>query len=513
MSEEPVRRPEDEPEGRAGGARLMSELRQAQARAERAEREVERTKRSASYVVGNLLVQAAKDPRRLLVLPRDLWRVWRLRKARRTAPTTGGSTVRARDVLDLDAARLLIPRLAAVPAGGGLSIAGAIGTATARGWMPYAALSPAMPHEAAALVEAVDPDIVIIDTSASLPGEAWAHLGDPAAVDRLLAAGALVDAAHALGKPAVLLRMTPPSHTALLDGLAHRCDVVLDGPGSSTRGARWHPGIDPFASVPLPDGLGLLDLASRADVDLAVTRRVTLDPALPPDSAWQRALGAATGVIASPVPIGIIGAGLLSVASLAAGRRLLAPGDEDIAGMLRPWPEAQRAALVTRDPGQLSRLAASGPEPLSQAEQRGALAAILLAAAAPVQLTYLAEKLGIESRPRSRWDVALVADPAPEHLATYIDRVLAQSWRPREVVVDTPLPGRAHAALAEAGIDVVHVDEGTPRDPALMGLTSPFIAEQVDLDNPHDIVDLLAGLLLDQPPRSHPTDARVAVAR
>jgi hypothetical protein len=379
--------------------------------------------------------------------------------------------------------------------------------------MPYAALSPTMPHEAAALVEAVDPDIVIIDTSASLPGESWAHLGDPAAVDRLLAAGALVDAAHALGKPAVLLRMTPPSHTALLDGLAHRCDVVLDGPGSTPRGARWHPGIDPFAPVPLPDGMGLLDLASRTDVDMAVTNRIALNPALPPDIAWQRALGAATGVLASPVPRGIIGAGLLSVAALAAGRRLLAPGDDDIARMLRPWPEAQRAALVTTDPGQLSGLSASGPDPLSPTEQRGALAAILLAAAAPVQLTHLAETLGIASRPRSRWDVALVADPAPEHLATYIDRVVAQSWRPREVIVDTPLPDRAHAALTEAGIDVVHVSEGTPRDPALMGVTSPFIAEQVDLGNPHDIVDLLAGLLLDQPHRAHPTDARVTVAR
>ena len=108
----------------AGGARLMAELRQAQARADRAERELERTRRSASYVVGNMLVRAAKDPRRLLALPRDLWRVWRLRKSRRTSPGSTATPIRTREVLDLDAARLLIPRIAAVSPGRGLSIAG-----------------------------------------------------------------------------------------------------------------------------------------------------------------------------------------------------------------------------------------------------------------------------------------------------------------------------------------------------------------------------------------------------
>ena len=491
------------------GARMMAELRQAQARADRAERELDRTKRSAAYVVGDLLVQAAKDPRRLLTLPRDLWRTWRLRRARRTAPKPTGQ-VRTRDVLDLDAARLLIPRIATVSPGRGLSIAGAIGTATARGWSPYAAVSPALPHEAAALVEALDPDVVVIDTSAALPGQAWSHLGDPAAVDRLLAAGALVDAAHALGRPAVLLRMTSPAHTAYLDALARRCDIVVDGPGSSRR-APWHPGVDPLAGSPLPTDPSLLVTAkSSAPTDLisgAAPRSHRIDPTLPDDIAWSRALAASTGLLAEPVASGLLGAGLASVSALAAGRRVLGAGDADLARILSSWVDARAALATTTDPDALADLARRGPLPLGPEEHRATLAAILLGASAPVQLTVLAERLGIASRPRACWDVALLADSDVDP-----DRVLAQAWRPRELIVTEALSDRARGALADVGIDIVVAEPPVADEWALLGIASPYVAQQVDLHDPHDLLDLLAGHLLGQPARSHPTDARLVSA-
>ena len=507
----PAESPEGEaPTGEVGrttsGARMMSELRQAQARADRAERELERTKRSAAYVVGDLLVQAAKDPRRLLALPRDLWRTWRLRRSRRSAPKPAGHA-RTREVLDLDAARLLVPRIATVAPGRGLSIAGAIATATARGWAPYAAVSPALPHEAAALVEAIDPDVVIIDTSAALPGQAWSHLGDPAAVDRLLAAGALVDAAHALGRPAVLLRMTSPAHTAYLDALARRCDLVVDGPGSSRR-APWHPGVDPLADYPLPADPSLLVTARpSAEAELisgTAPRSHRIDPTLPDDIAWSRALAASTGLLAEPVASGLLGAGLASAAALAAGRRVLGAGDTDLARILSPWSDARAALATTTDPGALADLARRGPSPLTPDEHRAAFAAILLGASAPVQLTVLAERLGIASRPRACWDVALLADSDVDP-----DRVLAQAWRPRELIVTGALPDRARDALADAGIDVVVAEPRASREWALLGIASPYLAQQVDLRDPHDLLDLLAGNLLGQPARSHPTDARL----
>lgn len=488
------------------GARMMSELRQAQARADRAERELERTRRSAAYVVGDLLVRAAKDPRRLLTLPRDLWRTWRLRRSRRSAPRPTGQA-RTREVLDLDAARLLVPRIATVAPGRGLSIAGAISTSTARGWAPYAAVSPSLPHEAAALVEAIDPDVVVIDTSAALPGQAWAHLGDPAAVDRLLAAGALVDAAHALGRPAVLLRMTSPAHTAYLDSLARRCDLVVDGPGSSRR-APWHPGVDPLARSPLPVDSSLLVTASSGEaadlVSHAAPRSHRVDAALPDDLAWSRALATSTGLLADTVPAGLLGAGLASVSALVSGRRVLGPGDSDLARLLAPWSAARTALATTTDLDALADLARRGPSPLTPDEHRAAVAAILLGASAPVQLTTLAERLGIASRPRACWDVALVADSDLD-----IDRVIAQAWRPRELLVSEALPDRARTALSDAGIDVVVTGPRPGPEWALLGIASPYVAQQVDLHDPHDLVDLLAGELLGQPARSHPTDARL----
>lgn len=498
-----------EAERTTSGARLMSELRQAQARADRAERELDRTKRSAAYVVGDLFVRAAKDPRRLLLLPRDLWRTWRLRRSRRTAPKTPGQA-RTREVLDLDAARLLVPRIATVAPGRGLSIAGAIATATARGWSPYAAVSPALPHEAAALVEAIDPDVVVIDTSAALPGQAWSHLGDPAAVDRLLAAGALVDAAHALGRPAVLLRMTSPAHTAYLDALARRCDLVVDGPGAARRSA-WHPGVDPLADAVLPQSPALLVTATPGEesdrVSRAAARSLRIDPTIPDDIAWSRALTASTGVLAETVPPGLLGAGLASVSALVAGRRVLGPGDLDLARMLSPWADARTALATSTDPHDLEDLARRGPAPLTADEHRAAFAAVLLAAAAPVQLTVLAERLGISSRPRACWDVALIADSDIDP-----DRVIAQVWRPRELVVAEGLPDRARNALAGAGVEVVVAGPGATRDPALLGISSPYVAQQADLSNPRDLLDLLAGHLLGQPARSHPTDARLVIA-
>jgi hypothetical protein len=369
-------------------------LRQAQARADRAERELDRTKRSAAYVVGDLFVRAAKDPRRLLMLPRDLWRTWRLRRSRRAAPKPAGHA-RTREVLDLDAARLLVPRIAAVAPGRGLSIAGAIASATARGWVPYAAVSPALPHEAAALVEAIDPDVVVIDTSAALPGQAWSHLGDPAAVDRLLAAGALDDAAHALGRPAVLLRMTSPAHTAYLDALARRCDLVVDGPGAARR-SPWHPGVDPLAEAVLPEAAALLITSTPSaptdEIARDAARSLRIDPALPPDVGWSRALAASTGLLAEPVTAGLLGAGLDSVSALAAGRRVLAPGDTDLARMLSPWEAARTAVATSSRPEELAEIARRGPVPLTADEHRATFAAILLAAAAPVQLTVLAER-------------------------------------------------------------------------------------------------------------------------
>lgn len=466
--------------------------RQAVERAERAERELARTRQSAAYVVGSLLVKAARDPRRLLRLPRDLWRIWRLRRHRRAASPsrapTGGR-------VDLSATRLLLPRLGAAPPDGSLSIVGALSEATARAWSPYASVSAALPHEAAALVHAVDPDVVVIDTSASLSGESWAHLGDPAGVDRLLAARALVDAAHDMGRPVVMLRMTPPSHTVFLDRLAARCDLVVDGPGSVPH-ETWHPGIDPLDTVPMASTPGLLLATGDASDDAGLRagapslRVVRPDPTLPPHLSWRRALADCTGVLLDATPRGIMGTPSLALSALASGRRVLTPGDDDLVAFLGRRPAARTALITAPDMTTLAAAVGTGPEPLTATEHHAALATILLDASAPVQLTRLAQSLGSDLRPRSCWDIALTAvdDVDP-------DDILAQSWRPREVVVGAPLSDRARTALQESGITVVAAPSTDMSTLLRLGLTSPYVATGMALRDPHDLVDLLARTL------------------
>lgn len=523
MTEGPVDQLQAPPEtgSRNQVARLQHELRRAEARAERAERTLERTQRSASYVVGNMLVKAAKNPRKLLTLPRDLWRVWRLRRSRRSTPATPPAPRGRRDeILDLDAPRLLIPRTSvAAAAQGSLAIAGALSHRTALAWQPYAAVSSALPHEGPALIEAVDADIVVIDTAAALPGESWEHLGDPAAVDRLRAAGALVDAAHAQGRPVVLLRTTPPSHTVFLGELAARCDLVVDGPGSR-RENLWHPGIDPVAwqvdRLPAHGGVYVdwagpagtpVERRMRAATEAALTglTRHSPDPRLHRALALRRAVTASTFGVADPMwtDEARVGAPAMSLGLLAAGRRVVVGRDADLAALLDQQTGTRGAAIFT-DASGLASAVEQAQRPLSDDQRRAVLRAIVLGASAPVQLSDLADRLAVESRPRAVWDVALMLGDDPD-----IDRVLLQTWRPREVVVRAPLPERAHELLTEEGVIVSPLPDAVRRDRTLlnMAVTTPYIAHQVDLDDPNAILDLLVEHLAGLPTRPRQNDS------
>lgn len=501
-------------------ARLQHDLRRAEARADRAERALERAQRSASYVVGNLLVNAAKSPRRLLTLPRDLWRIWRLRRSRRTAPTTTPSTRGRRDdVLDLDAPRLLIPRTSvAAAAQGSLAIAGALSHRTALAWAPYAAVSNALPHEGPALIEAVDADIVVIDTASALPGESWEHLGDPAAVDRLRAAAALVDAAHAQGRPVVLLRSTPPSRTVFLSELAERCDLVVDGPGS-VRDNPWHPGIDPaawqFGEVPHSASI-FVPRESRAGTPLERELRAAIeadrsgrdecspDPRLQRSVALREAISKASFGLADPMwtPDHLLGATSTSLGLLASGRRVLAGHDADLRTLLAGQDAARGAVVFTEGTANVPDALEQAARPMSDGQRRAVLRALMVGASAPVQLTTLAELLDVESRPRAVWDVALIAGADPD-----VDQILLQSWRPRELVVRTPLSDRSMNLLHEEGIVVTPLPDDVLRDRTLlnMAVTTPYIARQVDLDDPDAILDLLIEQIAGLPtlPRQH----------
>ena len=342
-------------------ARLRSEIRQALARAQRAEADAIRVRGSTKFQVGDLLVKAARHPRRLLALPRDLLRLYRLRGHRRTQPgTTADDTVpgRARrsDYTDEIAARLLLPRVAAQPRLP-LAVAGALDPLTAAQWRTIAAVTPVLPHDAATLIRDVDPDVVVIDTAAAGPSGSWSHLADPAATDRALAARDLITAARGLGRPVMLLRSGHDS--AGFDAIGATCDLVVNMPGSPAV-KPWQPGIDLGIVMRLDSGL-LLDGGGNDDattasnrvfiVDdvcssaLAATWSETLaerdlplhgiDPTAPEVTAIESAVrSAAVVAVAADHHTDSVGAPLPALLALAAGRRLVGPDDADLRSIL-----------------------------------------------------------------------------------------------------------------------------------------------------------------------------------
>ncbi|MFM7211208.1 MAG: hypothetical protein ACKOYQ_04255 [Actinomycetota bacterium] len=501
-------------------ARLRGQLRQAEARAERAERALERMERSAKYTVGSLLVEAARSPRRLVLLPRDLWRVWRLRRRARGTPGGAGSTrTRRDDALDTDAARLLVPRASARP-DSAFAIVGALSEATAAAWSPYAAVTPALPHEAAETLRALGADLVVIESASALPGESWAFLGDPAAADRQLAALRLIDAAREQGIPVVLLRNTPVASTAFLAPLAARCDLVVDGPGSR-RDNPWNPGIDPaawttpdagrpdraaiFGSDPLTDPRSALgDRALAANLSQALSaagiRTISPDPRLPLVAARRAALSSAAFGIMSPLRIadGTVGAHPGSLGVLASGRRLVGGPDADIDSLLprTAWSRV-RIEPGTDLPGAL----AAAQAPLTEEEGRALRREVLLHASAPVCLRDLAQRLGLRGRPAACWDISLVTHDAD------IDAVLLQTWRPHEVLVSTPLADRARDALHDHGIAVVGVHGARTRDELSLASGSPLVAAPVDPGDKHAPTNLLVERVAGLPTRSRHSDA------
>ena len=516
----------DDRREKSESARLRGDLARAEARAERAERALERMERSAKYTVGSLLVEAAKSPKRLLLLPRDMWRVWRLRKSRRSAaPSAIKPRTRRDDVLDLEAARLLVPRRAITPAAA-ISIAGAISDSTALAWARHADVSRALPHDGADLVLAIDPDVVIIETAAAMPGQQWSYLGHPAAADRQLAAMRLIDAARANGRPVVLLRNSAPAETAFLAALEEQCDLVLDATGAR-RHETWLPGID------LESWLGdlgtaqrraaVLDPASAGDPllgpglnpserALAHSMAEALrgqaiavaapDPRLPLADGRRHVLDNAAFAIASPLRTnpGIVGAAGGTLGTLASGRRVVGTPDPDLARVLgRAYPAAY--AEVGADP--LPDLLERALLPLDDGLHRTVLRGLLLRASAPAQLRSLVERLGISARPAACWDVTVIVDE-PD-----VDALLLQQWRPREIVVHSPIPDRARHALLDHGIGVIVAPAPVPRTREALALmsTCPLVATQVDLSDPHSIADLLVEWIGGLAPMARPTDA------
>lgn len=474
-------------------ARLRAEVRQANARAQNFEAEARRVRASTKYQVGDLLVRAAKSPRKLFLLPRDLWRLYRLRKHRRTvAEETPSEITRARrsELSNEHAARLLLPRMAEAPEFP-VAVGGAIATFTAHAWHTYAAVTNVLPHDAASLIGEADPDIVILDTAASSAGEAWSNLGNPAATDRAFAALDLVTMARERGRPVVLLRQTPPGHTAGLEGITQRCDLVVDGPGGAPTQI-WRPGtsLDWWAwdhpdtsatptqapqPILLTTGIeqprssvlaGAMDWANQSDVRLTSPR-----PESPSVAGLRGALARGSFAIdpidGSP---SLVGGNPASWAALVSGLPVVTQSARDFIEVLGSLAEPEAGIIFGyNQPGDL-------PDALNAAAARGRLPLevhwqllrhIALHHTAPVTLTDLAQRLHLGINPGASRHMSLVIDPlarpaeqVPADLTetqttSLIDAVLAQRVKPVELFLPSQVGDLARDALAAAGVSVL----------------------------------------------------------
>lgn len=523
-------------------ARLRAEVRQALARAQRAEAEVARVRSSTKFVIGNLLVQAAKHPRKLLALPRDLLRLYRLRKHRRSAPEevpAALSRAHRSELSDEHAARLLLPRVASQPRAA-LAIAGALTPVHHRMWSGCALVTSALPHDGAALVRDTDPDIVIIDTSAARPGGTWAHLGNPAATDRSIAALDMATAARERGRPSVLLRTTDRAHTSGLDWLGERCDLVVDGPGSDGP-VTWHPGIDLQAWV---SANGSARVSTRVNPDSSPTQpRLAVLAGVPSRAAdWAMSRGLQPGYLRESAPTWPALCRLIHGAAIAVQVCLPSPGsgvDTALLGAL-----ANGARVVTTKTPQLMEILGEGPAKdavvyvpdtsasagtrtialeaaletaLEEARQRGRLSPVehwqvlrqlFSAVTAPVTLADLCRRLGLGADPGLVRGIALLDDPAVEG-DTFVEFVQSQVHAPRAVITSRELSDRARDIFENLEIAILttqanSIDAPSAEDPRTDELSSAAqlsdcaLLAQVDAAtlvsaHPHTLTDAVIG--------------------
>ena len=171
---------------------------------------------STSYRLGRSLVLAAKSPRDFLRLPAQLWRLYQRRGVRKdeTAYTSRSSGLFSR-----------FRSLARERQGLQIGVVGSRHTVRSLG--SAFDVIPLWPHDANEIANAISPDVVVIESGASMPGEAWSALGT--AIEAGLGE-TLVDLIGMFERrsiPVLFWWTTPIDRTSDLSRISVRCDFVV----------------------------------------------------------------------------------------------------------------------------------------------------------------------------------------------------------------------------------------------------------------------------------------------
>ncbi len=357
---------------------------------------------------------------------------------------------------------------------------------------PDAAVERMLPHDALLVLERTDPDLVLVDTAALLPGRPWAHGGDPSAGDRGRRLFEILGAAHALGRPTVLWWNGPRDHAVGLIPLEPSFDLVItnERSGADDTALPWTTGVQLRTWNPLggdpdgprhpvflwrrgtitsrtagPTGTILLALAGAGleiwrDADeppggvpvpngLRSALGTPVDPERLPDRFREHGLFLA-GPIASAEDDWSIGTTILQ--QLAGGGRLVSGRNEGLEasfGAVVQWMGGPAGALdAVRD--------AASRGPMSGGELRTTLRTLHRDHATSVALATLARYLGLRGQLTPNRDVCAVVSLAGDVRGTdFVDSILRQDQRPAEALLvteDTAAARPLLMELAEAGI-------------------------------------------------------------
>jgi hypothetical protein len=440
--------------------RLSRQLRDTRVQLAMTQTRLTALEQSATMKFGRTIANAAKKPwPRGAMLPRDLYKLWRDRGAPKSGAQNAANALAQAQLADLKGtggrflSQLTAPGMlslgdpalaltGAAASTSGLVITGAISALGCATLAPDAVVHPLLPHDADIVVEATGADLVIVQASALLPGEPWAHATDPAAADRGRRLARMIVMARALGKPVVLVRDVPHSLMPGIGWLATSCDAVLDG-GLGVQLARFNPlgvsAVRPTAPVyaggrdprEAPAVRALLDALTGSDdvLRLAGARSWRSLPALYRENAVFVTASADQGL-----------------EQAASGARVIGPLGSGVDAA------AVRAELA----------AAGAARPLTLPEIRAGLRDTFLASATPARLAALMKAAGLPGSlfgGRRIGVLAVTADAAQaERLA---GSLLAQRFRPAEVIVGVhnphviPAVRNALGPLADQGIRVV----------------------------------------------------------
>ena len=437
--------------------RLSRQLRDTRVQLAMTQTRLSALEQSATMKFGRTIANAAKKPwPRGALLPRDLYKLWRDRGAPKSGAQNAANALAQAQLADLKGtggrflSQLTTPGLlslgdpALALAGAGntpsLVVTGAISALGCATLAPDVIVHPLLPHDADIVVEATGADVVIVQASALLPGEPWAHATDPAAADRGRRLARMIVMARTLGKPVVLIRDVPHSLMPGIGWLATSCDAVLDGT-LGVQLARFNPLGVSEARPAAPVYAGARDLREAPAV------RVLLDE-LTSGGGPVRLAGARSW---RSLPALYRENAVFVTASPAQGLEQAASG----ARVIGPLGSGTDASAVR---GELAAARDAGP--LTLPELRVRLRGIFAADATPARLTALMKAAGLPgSLVGGRQLGVLVSLADAAQAGRLAATLLAQRLRPAEVIASCPLgtEGPVRSALGPLGEHKIRV--------------------------------------------------------